>query len=157
MPLKHNFNRQKSIDEIKIFNKNIQTLSSIHRPKFSSSLSSSMTSLNSFSSRSRASSAQESPLSTSSSSASLSSNSPSKQTSNENSLKNRKSVVDRRKTVGGKIKSYIPDFHKEAKIKRLTMPIVTIEKCQLLKLNLISPDQIHQTSKLGKKIVEYLI
>jgi hypothetical protein len=131
------------------------TLSPIHRSKFSSSLNSSITSLNSSSSRSRASSTQESPLSTSSSSASISSNSPPKQISDENSSKNQKSVVDRRRTVDAKIKPYTPDFHNESKIKRLTMPIVPIEKRPSLKLNLISPDQIQQTAKLGNQIFEY--
>jgi len=157
IPLKHSFTHQKSNDETKILNKDTQALSSNHRLKFSSSLNSSVTSLNSSSSRSRASSTQESPLSTSSSSASLSSNSPSKQIIDENSLQNRKPIVDRRKTVGGKIKPYTPDSHNEIKIKHLTMPIMTIEKRHSLKLNLISPEQIQQTAKLGMKIFEYLI
>jgi hypothetical protein len=132
-PLKNNF-------------KDTQTLSFNHRFKFSSSLNSSITSLNSSSSRSRASSTQESPLSTSSSSASLSSNSPSKQIIDENSLQNRKPIVDRRKTIGGKIKPYTH----ETKLKHLTMPIMPIEKRQSLKLNLISSEQIQQTAKLGE-------
>jgi hypothetical protein len=150
MPVKNKFNRQRSVDETKIIHKNVPTLSPVHRSKFPSSLSSSITSLNSSSSRSRASSIQESPLSTSSSSASLSSTSPAKQTSEENSLKIRKTIIDRRKTVGGKIKTYASDFPAEIKLKRLTVPIVIIEKRQSTKLNLISPDQIQQIEKLGE-------
>ncbi|CAF5066751.1 unnamed protein product, partial [Rotaria sp. Silwood1] len=122
-----------------------------------SSLNSSATSLNSsssLSSRSRASSLQENSLSTSSSSGSLSSHSPSKQTisinHNENSLKTSTLFVDRRNIVGGKIKPYIPEFHTKIKYYPVTIPKKTIEKYKSLKLNLISPDQIHQTAKLGE-------
>jgi hypothetical protein len=155
IPSKHNFNRQISGDETKLINKNPQLLSPIHRSKFSSSLSSSIASLNSSSSRSRASSIQENSLSTSSSSASLASSSPSKQTVlsvlDGNSLPKQVSFTDRRKTVGGKIKPYTPDFNNEPKLKRLTMPIIAVEKRKSLKLNLISPDQIQQIAKLGLK------
>ena len=162
IPSKHNFTRQISADETKLINKNPQLLSPIHRSKFSSSLSSSIASLNSSSSRSRASSTsrsrassiQENSLSTSSSSASLASNSPAKQTLlsilDGNSLPKQSSSTDRRKTVGGKIKLYTPDFNNEPKLKRLTMPIITVEKRKSLKLNLISPNQIQQIAKLGE-------
>jgi hypothetical protein len=154
MPLKPNFPRQTSIDETKSINKKLQPSSPLtHRPKFTSSLSSSVTSLNSSSSRSRASSMQESPLSRSSSNVSLSSNSPPSRTISssvdKNSVTNRKSFVDRRKTVSGKIKPYILDIKTETKIKRLTMPTVSTEKRQSLKLNLIPQNQIRQTAKLG--------
>ncbi|CAF1381262.1 unnamed protein product [Adineta steineri] len=154
LPVKHNISRQTSADTIKTINRTAQSLPLNPRTKFPSSLSSSITSLNSSSSRSRASSAQESPLSTSSSNASLSSTSPSKPTiipvSNDNGLKNRKLFFDRRKTIDGKTISYLPDLPKEAKIKRLTMPIVTLERQKPVKLNFISPDQIQQIAKLGE-------
>jgi hypothetical protein len=155
MPLKHNFNPQTSVDETKLTNKTTQSLSPAHHLKFSSSLSSSVTSLNSSSSRSRASSTQESPLSASSSCTSLASNSPSKQTTlsilDGNSLAKQIPFADRRKTISGKIKLYTPDYHNGSKIKRLTMPISTLEKRTSLKLNFISPDQIQQTAKLGQE------
>lgn len=110
-----------------------QTSLSNQRSRFVSSLNSSATSLNS-------SSTQESPLSTSSSSASLSGSSPPKQFTDENPFKTRLS------SVGGKIRPYTSD----SKIKRLTMPIVNIETRSSFKLNLISPTQIQQTTKLGE-------
>ena len=128
-------NQFKNIIQSRI-TKRITTIFPIHRPKFPSSLNSSTTSLNSSSSRSRASSTQESPLSTSSSNVSLSSNSPPK-----------KPFIDRRKTIGGKIRPYTPDFDHEKKLKRLTMPI---EIQSSTKLNLISFDQIQQIAKLGE-------
>jgi len=151
LPLTPNLTRKTSVDESKLINKTIQPLPLKPRSKVFSSLSSSITSLNSFSSRSRASSTPSSPLSTSSSNASLSSNnSPPKPTRpsilNEDSLKTQESFLNRRKTISDKITIHKRDFPKEAKIKRLTMPIVTVEKS---KLNLISPDQIRQTAKLG--------
>lgn len=135
MPLK----RPMSIDRLKTI-----------RSKFPSSLSSSVNSLNSSSSRSRASSFQESPLSTSSSSGSLSSNSPPKQTSEESSIKLRKINIDRRKTINGKIKPYLLDFPLNRRTKRLTMPIFLTEKPSSSTLILISPDQIQQITKLGE-------
>jgi hypothetical protein len=151
LSLTPNLTRKTSVDESKLINKTIQPLPLKPRSKLFSSLSSSITSLNSFSSRSRASSTPSSPLSTSSSNASLSSNnSPPKPTRpsilNEDSLKTQESFLNRRKTISDKITIHKRDFPKEAKIKRLTMPIVTVEKS---KLNLISPDQIRQTAKLG--------
>lgn len=136
MPLK----RPMSVDRMKTV-----------RSKFPSSLSSSVNSLNSSSSRSRGSSFQESPLSTSSSSASLSSNSPPKQSTNEeNTIKLRKMNIDRRKTINGKIKPYLLDFPLNRRTKRLTMPIFLTEKPSSSTLILISLDQIQQITKLGE-------
>ena len=120
MILKYNFNQQKSLDESKFLN---------NRLKFSSSLNSSITSLNSSPSRSRASSTQDSSsLSTSSSNVSL-----------ENNNNNNNSFIDRRQIINGKIKSYISDTND------------LIERQETYKLNLISPKQIQQTAKLGMK------
>ncbi|CAF4891006.1 unnamed protein product [Rotaria sp. Silwood1] len=154
--VKNNLTRQTSVNETKSL---IHTQPSppTRRSTIFSSLNSSATSLNSsssLSSRSRASSLQENSLSTSSSSGSLSSHSPSKQTisinHNENSLKTSTLFVDRRNIVGGKIKPYIPEFHTKIKYYPVTISKKTIEKYKSLKLNLISPDQIHQTAKLGE-------
>ncbi|CAF0872183.1 unnamed protein product [Rotaria sordida] len=153
--LKNNLIHQTSVDETKILT-NTQLSSSIHRSKIFSSLNSSITSLNSssLSSRSRASSIQDNSLSNSSSSASLSGHSPSKQIisiiQHENSLKNVNLFVDRRNIVGGKIKPYIPEYQTEITHYQFTIPIKATEKSKSLKLNLISPDQIQQTAKLGE-------
>jgi hypothetical protein len=132
-----------------------------------STLSGSVTSLNSSSSRSRASSTQEDPLSTSSSSASLSSSSPSQpqptSTVNEtnNPIINPIPFVDRRKSVGGKIKPYVPDFSNDNErrstktTKRSTIPVVHVQKRKSLQLTLISPNQIKQTAKLGIKKTQF--
>ncbi|UJR08250.1 hypothetical protein I4U23_012523 [Adineta vaga] len=148
LPTKPIIVQQTSTNTIKIIPKNSQLLPSTSRSKFPSSLSSSITSLNSSTSRSRASSTQESPLSTSSSCASLASNSPIKQT--VSSAPHESSIRDRRKTVNDKLSSYAPELEKEAKIKRLTTPIVTLERQKSSKLKHISPDRIQQIAKLGE-------
>src|SRR5262249_4461042 len=139
------------------------------RRMLSSTLSGSVTSLNSSSSRSRASSTQEDPLSTSSSSASLSSTSPSQHhvissLNDQNSTTNPIPFVDRRKAVGGKIKPFVPEYNNDndgrrtklsngkssATNKRLTVPVATPQKRKSLQLTIISPSQIKQTAKLGE-------
>ncbi|CAF3493251.1 unnamed protein product [Adineta steineri] len=168
---KSSLNRQTSSEEPTTSNHKINHPSSLtRRTTFSSSLSGSVTSLNSSSSRSRASSTQEDPLSTSSSSASLSSSSPSQHqtiisSNDQNSAGNTNSFVDRRKTFGGKIKPFVPDFNNDNErrsmkvsngkistttIKRSSVPSVTAQKRKSLQLTLISQNQIKQTAKLGE-------
>ena len=120
------------------------------RPGLSSSLSSSIASLNSSStsSRSRASSTQESALSTSSSDGSLASHSPLKITLDDTSLLKRKPAADRRKTIGGRPRAYLPD---------LIIPIDLLEKPHPSKLHLISSFQIVQTAKLGKEKKKFFL
>ena len=65
-------------------------------------------------------------------------------------MKLRKANIDRRKTINGKMKPYILDFSSERRIKRLTMPIFSTENLSSPTLNLISPDHIQQTAKLGE-------
>ena len=132
-------------------------------------MSGSLTSLNSLSSRSRASSIQEDPLSTSSSSASLSSTSPSQHQAissinDQNSITNIIPFIDRRKSVGGKLKPFVPDFNNDTErrsakvingksstsIKRSSAAVVTAQKRKSLQLTIISPSQIRQTAKLGE-------
>ncbi|CAF4405250.1 unnamed protein product [Rotaria socialis] len=135
---------------------NIQpSTSSIHRPKVLSSLNSSMNSLSSLSSRSRASSGQENLLSNSSSSLSLSSPSSSLKpiislNKDENSAKHLKSFVDRRNIVGGKIRPFTPDFQTKSRSNQLKIPGMERETYKYYELNLISPDQINRTAKLGE-------
>lgn len=162
-------NRQISNDEKKSNIKNSPPVTLSRRPTFSSTLSGSVTSLNSLSSRSRASSIQDGPLSTSSSSASLSSSSPSQNqpipvVTERSSVKNTAAFVDRRKSVGGKIKPFIPDFNNDNErrskkvsngnnsslLKRSTNSSVAVQKRKSLQLTLISPNQIQQTAKLGR-------
>lgn len=155
---KYSLSHPNDINETKTLPKTQQLSSSSspsnHHLKVFSSLSSSMTSLNSSSSRSRASSIQETPLSHSSSSASLSSpHSSSKQTmslsNDEHTLKRQKSFVDRRGIVGGKIKPISTDFQTETKRRHSTIPMINKETLKSYQVNLISPDQIQQTAKLG--------
>ena len=152
MTFKNNFHRRASVDKTRISSKN-QTLSTTHRSKTFSSLNSSITSLNSSPSRSRASSMQESALSTSSSSGSLSSNSPSKITrsliSNKSALKIAKSFVNRRHTIWGQLTPCTSAFHNREENQQFTKSIISTENFQSYKLNLISPDQIQLTAKLG--------
>ncbi|CAF0752326.1 unnamed protein product [Adineta steineri] len=169
--IKSSLNRHTSSEEPTASNHKINHPSSLtRRTTFSSSLSGSVTSLNSSSSRSRASSTQEDPLSTSSSSASLSSSSPSQHQTiispnDQNSAGNTNSFVDRRKTFGGKIKPFVPDFNNDNErrsmkvsngkistttIKRSSVPSVTAQKRKSLQLTLISQNQIKQTAKLGE-------
>ncbi|CAF0754526.1 unnamed protein product [Adineta steineri] len=169
--IKSSLNRQTSSEEPTTSNHKINHPSSLtRRTTFSSSLSGSVTSLNSSSSRSRASSTQEDPLSTSSSSASLSSSSPSQHQTiispnDQNLAGNTNSFVDRRKTFGGKIKPFVPDFNNDNErrsmkvsngkistttIKRSSVPSVTAQKRKSLQLTLISQNQIKQTAKLGE-------
>ncbi|CAF2024270.1 unnamed protein product [Rotaria magnacalcarata] len=150
--LKYNFSHQKSVEETKSL-PNIQ--SSTHRSKVFSSLNSSMTSLNSLSSRSCASSVQENVLSDSSSSLSLSSPPSSSKPKisliqDENPSKNLKSFVDRRNTVGGKIRSLTSDYQTESRSNQLEIPAMERETYKYYELNVISPDQIHKTAKLGE-------
>ena len=169
IPVKPTLNRLISNDESTSNPKITQPTSLTRRPTFSSALSGSVTSLNSSSSRSRASSTQEDPLSTSSSSASLSSNSLSQHqtiplVNDQNPTTNAVPFVDRRKSVGGKIKPFVPDFSNDndrrsvklsngklsTTAKRLTTPFVTVHKRKSLQLTFISTSQIKQTAKLGK-------
>ncbi|CAF4405899.1 unnamed protein product [Rotaria socialis] len=153
--LKYNFNHQKSFENTKSL-PNIQpSTSSIHRPKVLSSLNSSMNSLSSLSSRSRASSGQENLLSNSSSSLSLSSPLSSLKpiislNKDENSAKHLKSFVDRRNIVGGKIRPFTPDFQTKSRSNQLKIPGMERETYKYYELNLISPDQINRTAKLGE-------
>ena len=110
--------RHMSVDETSTNHRTIPASNLNRRPTISSALSGSVTSLNSSSSRSRASSTQEDPLSSSSSSASLSSGSPSQNqvipsTNDQQSTANTIPFIDRRKTVGGKIKPFVPDFNSD--------------------------------------------
>ncbi len=167
--LKQDLNRRTSNDETSSNHKKTQNVNINNRPTLSSTLSGSVTSLNSSSSRSRASSTQEDPLSTSSSSASLSSSSPSQPQAvstinDQNSITNTIPFVDRRKAVGGKIKPFVPDYNNDnerrsAKVsngknstatKRSTIPAITAHKRKSLQLTIISPSQIKQTAKLGE-------
>ncbi|UJR38014.1 hypothetical protein I4U23_030696 [Adineta vaga] len=161
--------RHISMEESSTNHKPIPSTSLTRRPTFSSALSGSVTSLNSSSSRSRASSTQDDPLSSSSSSASLSSSSPSQpQTisspNDPNTTANTNPFIDRRKTVGGKITPFVPDFNDENQrrsvkflngknsslTRRSTTAAVTVQKRKSLQLTLISPSQIKQTAKLGE-------
>ncbi|CAF1082033.1 unnamed protein product [Rotaria sp. Silwood1] len=167
--VKQSVNRRVSNDEGKTTDKKSPTINLNRRPTFSSTLSGSITSLNSISSRSRASSTHEDPSSTSSSSASLSSNSPSQHQTisalnDRNTVTNTTPFVDRRKTVGGKIKPFVPDFNNDKErrstknsngknsslIKRSVVPVLTVQKRKSLHLTIISPGQIQQTAKLGE-------
>lgn len=162
-----------SVDEsTPVILRSTQSINLTRRPTLSSTLSGSVTSLNSSSSRSRASSTQDDPLSTSSSSASLSSNSPSQHQpstsiNDSNAPTNTVPFVDRRKSVGGKIKPFVPDTVNDTTnerrptarsangrnasiVKRTSAPVVTVQKRKSLQLTLISPDQIKQTAKLGE-------
>jgi hypothetical protein len=167
--VKPSLNRQISNEETKSLNKTTQPVTLARRPTFSSTLSGSVTSLNSSSSRSRASSVQEDPLSTSSSSASIASTSPSQHQgmssiNDQNSIANTIPFVDRRKSVGGKIKPFLPDFtndneRRSAKatngksstvIRRATNSSATVQKRKSLQLTFIQPSQIQQKAKLGE-------
>ncbi|CAF0912420.1 unnamed protein product [Rotaria sordida] len=166
---KQNSNRQTNNEDGKTTRKKSPSINLNRRSTFSSTLSGSVTSLNSLSSRSRASSTHEDPLSTSSSSASLSSNSPSQHQAtsllnDRNPITNTTPFVDRRKNVGGKIKPFIPDFNNDnerrstkisngknsTSIKRSTIPVLQVQKRKSLHLTIISPSQIQQTAKLGE-------
>ncbi|CAF0975813.1 unnamed protein product [Adineta ricciae] len=161
--------RQMSAAETSSNHRTIPASSLSRRPTFSSALSGSVTSLNSLSSRSRASSTQEDPLSSSSSSASLSGSSPSQNqvtpsTNDQQSTANTIPFIDRRKTVGGKIKPFVPDFNNDnerrsvkfpngknsSQTKRSATSVMTVQKRKSLQLTLISPSQIKQTAKLGE-------
>jgi hypothetical protein len=161
--------KQTSGEDTSNNHKTTQPVSLNRRPTLSSTLSGSVTSLNSSSSRSRASSTQEDPLSTSSSSASLSSGSPSQpqaisSITDQNSIPNTNPFVDRRKAVGGKIKPFVPDFNNDNErrsskgsngksstaTKRLSVANVSAQKRKSLQLTIISPSQIKQTAKLGE-------
>lgn len=170
LPLKSSLTRQVSNVDVASNQKSTQPTGLARRSTLSSSLSGSVTSLNSSSSRSRASSTQEDPLSTSSSSASLSSGSPSQQQlapsiSEPTPATNTIPFVDRRKAVGGKIKPFIPDTNNNdhdhrstsglerrssSANKRFPVSTVSASKRKSLQLRLISPSQIKQTAKLGE-------
>lgn len=169
--LKSSLTRQVSNVDATSNQKSTQPTGLARRSTLSSSLSGSVTSLNSSSSRSRASSTQEDPLSTSSSSASLSSGSPSQQQQLTPSISeptpatNTIPFVDRRKAVGGKIKPFVPETNthnhehrsssglersSSSANKRLPAPPLSVPKRKSLQLRLISPNQIKQTAKLGE-------
>lgn len=160
-----------SSDEVKNQDRPSFSANLNRRSTFSSALSGSVSSLNSLSSsRSRASSTHDDPLSTSSSSASLSSVSQSQHqgtssSNNRNQPAESAPFVDRRKSVGGKIKPFVPDYNNENErrtaknsngknstvIKRSAAPGVTVQKRKSLQLTIISPSQIQQTAKLGRE------
>ncbi|CAF2625603.1 unnamed protein product [Rotaria sp. Silwood2] len=167
--VRQSVNRQAGTEEGKTTYKKSPAVNLNRRPTFSSTLSGSVTSLNSLSSRSRASSTHEDPVSSSSSSASLSSNSPSQHQAtslfnDRNIATNTTPFVDRRKTVGGKIKPFVPDFNNDnerrltkngngknsSSTKRSIVPVLTVQKRKSLHLTIISPSQIQQTAKLGE-------
>ncbi|CAM4799399.1 unnamed protein product [Rotaria magnacalcarata] len=158
-----------SNEETKSNDKPTTSVNIHRRTTFSSALSGSVSSLNSLSSRSRASSTHDDPLSTSSSSASLSSGSPSQQqgvssSNHRNAAASPTPFVDRRKTVGGKIKPFVPEYNNEnerrssktsngknsAIVKRSAPQGTTVQKRKSLQLTIISPSQIQQTAKLGE-------
>ncbi|CAF2134995.1 unnamed protein product [Rotaria magnacalcarata] len=166
---KSNLGRVISNEETKSNDKPTTSVNIHRRTTFSSALSGSVSSLNSLSSRSRASSTHDDPLSTSSSSASLSSGSPSQQqevssSNHRNAAASPTPFVDRRKTVGGKIKPFVPEYNNEnerrssktsngknsAIVKRSAPQGTTVQKRKSLQLTIISPSQIQQTAKLGE-------
>lgn len=156
MPLRVPFKRRMTIAESKSSQKTSSSpassskSSSLRRFTFSSSLSGSATSLNS-SSHSRTSSMHESPLSNSSSSTSLSSHVPPKQVRSVNGDElvqtHQKPLADQRQTTDTKHPSLATSVDHE----RVTPPEETTERRSSFKLNLISPHQIQQTARLGKK------
>lgn len=172
LSLKPTFGRKISQDDASNMTKPSQGVNLNRRLTFSSSLSGSVTSLNSSSSRSRGSSAQDEQLSTSSSSASIASTSltqPQASALNSDSNPNTVPFVDRRKAVGGKIRPFVPDYNDENDrkltktangksttiIRRATTQNTAAHKRKSLQLTLISPSQIRQTAKLGKKKILY--